>query len=107
MSTRKEIRDDQIQILLEAGFLPVSIAYRLCPKITLTEGPMRYACIGSIALCRVRNVLPTYLGSSKPSRPDLRPEGDRVVAVGWSAGGQGLIWHGTGLDGNGNGGSGT
>nr|AGI60155.1 type I polyketide synthase PKS2 [Dolichousnea longissima] len=44
ISTRKDIRDDQTQILLNAGFLPVSVDYRLCPEITISEGPMRDVC---------------------------------------------------------------
>ena len=37
LSTRKDIRDDQTQILLKAGFLPVSVDYRLCPENTVPE----------------------------------------------------------------------
>lgn len=79
MSTRKDIREDQIEILLGSGFLPVSVDYRLCPEVTLTEGPMRDVCA---AFCWARNTLPTLA----LSRPDIRPDGDRIVAVGWSSG---------------------
>ena len=79
--TRKDVRDDQTQMLLQAGFLPVSVDYRLCPEISLSDGPMRD--VGD-ALYWARKVLPTLaLG-----RPDIRPDGERVVAVGWSSGGQ-------------------
>ena len=44
LSTRKDIGDDQTQILLKVGFLPVSVDYRLCPKITVSKGPMRDVC---------------------------------------------------------------
>ena len=44
LSTRKDIGDDQTQILLKASFLPVSVDYRLCPEITVSEGPMRDVC---------------------------------------------------------------
>jgi len=80
MSTRKDIRNDQTQILLKAGFLPVSVDYRLCPEVTLPDGPMRDACD---ALFWARKVLPTLA----LSRPDIRADGDRVVTVGWSSGG--------------------
>lgn len=79
MSTRRDVRDDQIQILLNAGFLPVSVDYRLCPEVTLTEGPMLDVCA---AFCWTRNTLP---GLSL-KRPDIRPDGNKVVAVGWSSG---------------------
>jgi len=80
MSTRKDIRNDQTQTLLKAGFLPVSVDYRLCPEVTLPEGPMRDVCH---ALFWARKILPTLT----LSRPDIRADGDRVVAVGWSSGG--------------------
>ncbi|RYP63076.1 hypothetical protein DL770_009464 [Monosporascus sp. CRB-9-2] len=79
MSTRKDIRDDQTQILLKAGFLPVSVDYRLCPEVTLLEGPMRDVCD---AFYWARKTLPTLM----LNRPDVRPDGNRVVAVGWSSG---------------------
>jgi acetyl esterase/lipase len=79
ISTRKDIRDDQTQILLKAGFLPVSVDYRLCPETTLQEGPMRDVCD---AFYWARTILPTLA----LRRPDIRADGDRVVAVGWSSG---------------------
>jgi acetyl esterase/lipase len=80
ISTRKDIRHDQTQILLKAGFLPVSVDYRLCPEITLPEGAMRDV---RDAFYWARKTLPTLA----LSRPDIRADGDRVVAVGWSSGG--------------------
>lgn len=80
MLSRKDIRPAQTQILLEAGFLPVSIDYRLCPETSLLEGPMRDVLD---ALCWSREKLPHIA----LSRRDIRPDGDRVVAVGWSSGG--------------------
>ncbi|KAI0531600.1 hypothetical protein GGR58DRAFT_508326 [Xylaria digitata] len=79
MSSRVDIRNDQTQILLAAGFLPVSIDYRLCPEVTITDGPMRDVCD---AFYWARKTLPTMA----ISRRDIRPDGDRVVAVGWSSG---------------------
>ena len=80
MSTRKDIRNDQTHTLLELGFLPISVDYRLCPEVTLPDGPMRDV---SSALDWTREILP----SLKLSRSDIRADGDRVVAVGWSSGG--------------------
>jgi acetyl esterase/lipase len=80
MFGRKDIRLDQTQILLKAGFLPISIDYRLCPEMTLLEGPMQDVCD---ALYWARKVLPTLtLG-----RSDIRADGDKVAVVGWSTGG--------------------
>ncbi|KAL9020402.1 MAG: hypothetical protein Q9185_002376 [Variospora sp. 1 TL-2023] len=80
MLSRKDVRPQQTQTLLDAGFLPVSVDYRLCPETTLTEGPIRDVCS---ALAWIRRSLP----SLTLARPDIRPDGSRVVAVGWSTGG--------------------
>ncbi|EEP77445.1 hypothetical protein UREG_02294 [Uncinocarpus reesii 1704] len=80
ISTRRDVRHDQTQILLDAGFLPVSVDYRLCPEVTIHEGAMRDV---RDAFYWARKTLPTL----PLSRPDIRPDGDRVVAVGWSSGG--------------------
>ncbi|KAL8651541.1 MAG: hypothetical protein Q9210_003192, partial [Variospora velana] len=80
MLSRKDVRPQQTQTLLDAGFLPVSVDYRLCPEITLADGPVRDVCS---ALAWARHSLP----SSTLKRPDIRPDGSRVVAVGWSTGG--------------------
>ena len=80
MLSRKDVRPQQTKILLEAGFLPVSVDYRLCPETDLLQGPMRDVCS---ALQWARNTLPTL----RLRRADIHPNGDRVVAVGWSTGG--------------------
>jgi acetyl esterase/lipase len=80
ISTRKDIRDDQTKKLLEAGFLPVSIDYRLCPEMPLQEGAMQDV---RDAFHWARTMLPTM----RLSRPDIRVDGKKVVAVGWSSGG--------------------
>lgn len=80
MLSRKDIRPAQTQTLLDAGFLPVSIDYRLCPEVSLAEGPMADA---RDALSWVRRVLPNL----PLQRPDVRPDGNQVVAIGWSTGG--------------------
>ncbi|KAL8934872.1 MAG: hypothetical protein Q9211_005001 [Gyalolechia sp. 1 TL-2023] len=80
MLSRRDVRPQQTRSLLEAGFLPISIDYRLCPETTLVDGPMRDVCS---ALDWARRSLPSLC----LKRNDIRPDGDRVVAVGWSTGG--------------------
>lgn len=80
MLSRKDIRPKQTEMLLDAGFLPVSIDYRLCPEVSLLEGPMEDS---RDALKWARQVLPGLM----LQRPDIKPDGDHVVAVGWSTGG--------------------
>ncbi|KUI52981.1 Conidial yellow pigment biosynthesis polyketide synthase [Cytospora mali] len=80
MLSRKDIRPPQTQKLLAAGFLPISIDYRLCPETTLPSGPMADT---RDALAWVRSVLPQL----PLRRSDIRADGNRVVAVGWSTGG--------------------
>ncbi|KAH7136177.1 beta-ketoacyl synthase domain-containing protein [Dendryphion nanum] len=79
--SRKDIRPAQTRLLLEQGFLPVSLDHRLCPETRLVEGPMVDVCD---ALYWSRHTLP-YLSLN---RPDLRIDGEKVVVVGWSSGGQ-------------------
>jgi acetyl esterase/lipase len=80
MLSRKDIRPKQNQILLNAGFLPVSVDYRLCPEVNIIEGPMRDVCD---ALGWVRTTLPNL----PLKRRDIRIDGEKVVVVGWSTGG--------------------
>lgn len=80
MLSRKDVRPKQTQLLLDAGFIPVSVDYRLCPETTLLEGPMTDV---RDALGWARNTLP-FLSRK---RPDVRINGATVVAVGWSTGG--------------------
>ncbi|KAL4920478.1 Alpha/Beta hydrolase protein [Aspergillus aurantiobrunneus] len=81
MLFRKDIRPTQTKILLDSGFLPVSIDYRLlCPETSLSEGPMQDVRDAFLWACQT---LPT-LGLQ---RPDISPDGDRVVAIGWLTGG--------------------
>lgn len=79
--TRKDIHIKHVKILLERGFLPVSFDYRLCPEVNLADGPMTDACD---ALQWAREQLPNL----KLSRSDVQVDESRVVAAGWSAGGQ-------------------
>ncbi|KAJ5748649.1 uncharacterized protein N7511_010345 [Penicillium nucicola] len=80
MLSRKDIRPKQTEMLLAAGFLPVSIDYRLCPEVSLLQGPMEDS---RDALRWAREVLPELV----LQRPDIKPDGDHVVSVGWSTGG--------------------
>ena len=80
MLSRRDVRPEQTKMLLDAGFLPVSIDYRLCPEVSLLDGPMNDV---RDALRWARYTLP----SLTLSRPDIQPDGDQVVTVGWSTGG--------------------
>lgn len=80
MLSRNDIRPEQTDKLLQSGFLPISIDYRLCPETTLLEGPMADV---ADALLWIRTVLPKLT----LSRRDIRVDADKVVAVGWSTGG--------------------
>jgi len=80
MLSRKDVRPKQTQLLLDIGFVPVSIDYRLCPETTLLEGPMTDV---RDAFDWARKMLPQL----PLKRSDVHINGDRVVAVGWSTGG--------------------
>jgi acetyl esterase/lipase len=80
MLSRKDIRPKQTQLLLDRGLLPVSVDYRLCPEVTLIDGPIPDVCT---ALQWARKHLPTL----PLQRSDIRPGGDKVVVIGWSTGG--------------------
>ncbi|KAH4054584.1 hypothetical protein HBH49_064690 [Parastagonospora nodorum] len=80
MLSKDDIRPAQTQLLLEHGFLPISVDYRLCPEVTLTEGPMADV---ADALNWVQKVLPNI----RLRRGDIEVDGSRVISVGWSTGG--------------------
>ena len=89
MLSRSDVRPEQTQMLLERGFLPISIDYRLCPETTLLQGPMMDV---ADALAWIRNALPKL----RLARPDIRVDEKRVVSVGWSTGGtlaMSLAWN--------------
>lgn len=78
--SRKAVRPAQTGFLLANGILPVSIDYRLCPEVNLIEGPIA----DTLDAYRwIKTSLPV-LARSKGVVVD--PE--RIVAVGWSSGGQ-------------------
>lgn len=77
--SRRAIRPFQTQHLLDNGFLPVSIDYRLCPEVTLVDGP-------------IADVRDAYKWA-KTSLPGLAAQwgvmvdATKVVVIGWSTGG--------------------
>jgi len=80
MLSRNDVRPMQTKMLLKSGFLPISIDYRLCPEVTLLEGPM----VDVVdAMAWIRTVLPKL----RLKRQDIQADGEKVVAVGWSTGG--------------------
>jgi len=78
--SRKAIRPIQTQHLLANGLLPVSIDYRLCPEVSLIDGPMTDVCD---AYHWTRSALPQIA-----ARRGLAVDPNKVVIVGWSTGGQ-------------------
>lgn len=80
MLSRNDIRPEQTGMLLRNGFVAISVDYRLCPEVTLLDGPMTDVVD---ALAWIRTVLPKLT----LSRPDVVVDADKVVAVGWSTGG--------------------
>ncbi|KAL4866180.1 hypothetical protein BDV12DRAFT_199374 [Aspergillus spectabilis] len=75
MLSRKDIRPSQTKLLLDRGFLPVSIDYRLCPEVTLTEGPIADVCT---ALGWAQTTLPKL----HLQRPDIIPQGEKRTTTG-------------------------
>ncbi|XXG94159.1 hypothetical protein Hte_000411 [Hypoxylon texense] len=90
--SRKDVRPAQTRLLLEKGLVPVSLDHRLCPEVSLSEGAMVDICD---ALDWARNILPHLKRSGLPEGMEI--DGERVVAIGWSSGGQlamSLAWTG-------------
>ena len=77
--SKRAIRPYQTQFLLDNGYLPVSIDYRLCPEIDLIAGPMTDV---RDALDWVRNKLPAITQAR-----GIIADPTKVIAVGWSTGG--------------------
>lgn len=80
LSHRRDINPTHIETLIEHGFIPVSVDYRLCPELNILEGPMTDV---RDALEWARYELPQI----RLPYPNLHLDGDRVVTVGWSSGG--------------------
>jgi acetyl esterase/lipase len=78
--SRRDMPMKHVRVLLQRGFLPVSVDYRLCPELGLIEGPVTDVCD---ALQWARETLPFLpLGG-----PAVKVDADRVLALGWSSGG--------------------
>lgn len=77
--SKRAIRPHQTQLLLDNGYLPVSIDYRLCPEIDLIAGPMT----------DVRDAL-GWLRTKLPEIAQARGvvvDPAQIIAIGWSTGG--------------------
>lgn len=79
--SRKDIPMKHVRVLLQRGFLPISVDYRLCPEVNLFEGPITDVCD---SLQWIRETLP----SLQFCGPIVRIDPDKVIAIGWSSGGQ-------------------
>ena len=79
--SRTDTRPAQTCLLVEKGQLPVSLDHRLCPEVTLSEGPMLDVCD---ALEWARYKLPHLALQCS----GLHADGERVVVVWRSSGGQ-------------------
>ncbi|KAI3328358.1 hypothetical protein F4824DRAFT_493237 [Ustulina deusta] len=80
MLSRKDVRPEQTALLLQQGFLPISVDYRLCPEVDLASGAMVDV---ADAMAWIRQKLP----AQRLKRRDIRVDGTKVVSVGWSTGG--------------------
>jgi acetyl esterase/lipase len=74
------IPKSQIESLVNKGFLVVTPEYRLCPQVSLYEGPIQDA---KDALKWCQEELPKLM-----SEKGVEVDRKRVVAMGHSAGGQ-------------------
>lgn len=79
--SRRAVRPAQTRHLLKLGFLPVAIDYRLCPEISLVDGPIADVCSAYIW---ARTELPKILMAAEPK---VQVDPRRIVAIGWSTGG--------------------
>lgn len=79
--SRQDIPMKHVRTLLQRGFLPVSVDYRLCPELPLFDGPVTDC---RDALRWVRETLP----QRRLYGPSVRIKPGKVLALGWSSGGQ-------------------
>ncbi|KAI3339589.1 hypothetical protein F4824DRAFT_455895 [Ustulina deusta] len=77
---RQDIPMKHVRVLLQRGFLPVSTDYRLCPELTLFDGPVT-DCRESLRWAR--ETLPFI----RLSEPSVTVDTSRLLALGWSSGG--------------------
>ncbi|KAK5995409.1 5-methylorsellinic acid synthase [Cladobotryum mycophilum] len=78
--TRKDIHMKHIKILLDQGFLPISVDYRLCPEVNVKDRPITDAC-DALAWAT------STLSCLELAQPDVQISAGKLVAVGWSSGG--------------------
>ena len=78
MLSRRHIRLDQVYRLVDHGIIPVSIDYRLCPEIDITDGPL---CDLRDALKWARDRLPQL----RLKHQSIALDGDRVGVIGRSS----------------------
>jgi len=70
----------QIEELNNSGFVVISADYRLCPQVSLFEGPIEDA-VDAYQWCK--SVLPHLLEKDA----NLKIDPKKIVAIGYSAGG--------------------
>lgn len=80
MGKRDQISPHWIEELHDRDFVVVSIDHRMCPQVTLWDGPIQDT---RDAYHWCRNKLPEIL----KTEAGLDIDGSRIVALGWSAGG--------------------
>ena len=77
--SRRAVRPHQTRHLLDQGYLPISIDYRLCPEVDLISGPMADV---RDAVAWAKNDLPSIV---RAKGIDVDPS--KLVCIGWSTGG--------------------
>ncbi|KAI1746716.1 hypothetical protein F4782DRAFT_544916 [Xylaria castorea] len=80
MLSRKDVRPGQVRTLIDYGFLPVSVDYRLCPEVNIRDGPMTDIADALAWVQSDRSL--RYLHTT-----GVIPDTKRLVVVGWSTGG--------------------
>lgn len=78
------VSSDQVQDMLERGWIVVSLEHRLCPQVNILDGPIADArdCLDWV----LDGSLEKELGKTEVSSK-FKVDYDRIVAVGTSSGG--------------------
>ncbi|OJJ46787.1 hypothetical protein ASPZODRAFT_117623 [Penicilliopsis zonata CBS 506.65] len=79
MLSRRDVPSRQVSWLLDHGILPISIDYRLCPEVSILDGPIED--VGE-AFVWARRQLPRIT----PRHGNIQFDGGKVGVVGWSSG---------------------
>ncbi|KAL8919581.1 MAG: hypothetical protein Q9208_006698 [Pyrenodesmia sp. 3 TL-2023] len=77
--SKNAIRPAQTRFLLSKGVLPISLDHRLCPEISIVDGPMSDI---RDAVAWARSALPQIALSQ-----GIAVDADKVAVIGWSTGG--------------------